>query len=330
MRTASLMLAAVFAVAGAAQANTLVAFDDFDANADGTGDDFTGTGFDAAENIISRTINPDLGGFAVGSQARPGLFGNSFFDWFGVFRRDSDFDGVDFTNDSNEAAPFDMFDDSAPGNPWTFANDDFGFIRSDAGLHGGAFGILDDDATGGAAGTVTWAFDVSGGFEDFFINVDVAGVGDFEAADVFGFDISLDGGATWVNVLEFEADESDTQTYGTLENGSQADANPFAGGRQSTANDPMELTLGEFGQGTKLDIGYQTFTSLTVDGEALNDVLLVQMSSFVNASSEYLSFDNVQVFGTEVAVDPPVIPEPTMLIIFGGLLSLAGLQRVRS
>ncbi|MGF1581171.1 MAG: hypothetical protein ACFCD0_17535, partial [Gemmataceae bacterium] len=289
-------------------APAVVAFDNFDANAAGEGDPwFAGSdtfgpranGFEAAENIISRTINPNTENNTSGSDARPGLQqGGSFFDWFGIFRRDQNFNGVSDGDEPSPDGPFDMFDDSDPGGPDPFPGDDFGFLRSGAGLHGGAFGILDDDIPGTGApdgGEVIWVFDV-GPSTNFTLSVDVAGVGVFEAADFLAFDVSVDGGNNYTTVLEFQGGQGGSRTYGPLESGNDVDLFGSGNVTQNPAANPLTLTTGTgAGGATTTDIIYTTFTGTTVGGGAAGNQLYVRMRSLVDSSSEYISFDNVTV-----------------------------------
>ncbi len=305
--------------AQSALAQDPVAFDDFD-----LGDPwFVGTGvsdFDPAENIISRTFTPNLEGSTNSGVDRPGLVqGGGFFDWFGIFRRDPNLNGVPATSDGSEEAPFDAFDDSLPGGPDPFLGDDVGFLRSDAGLTGGAFFILDDDPFSPAPfGQAEWVFDVAGS-ENFTLAVDVAGLGNFEDDDFLDFDISLDGGATYQPALQFRANEDATRIYSQLESGNDVMlfngfSDPEINASQDGVDDPLESVLGS-SAGTQLDVAYQNFMSDLFPGAALNDELYVRMRTSVTASTEYLSFDNVEVFAE--STPSGVIPEPSSVALLG-------------
>ncbi len=127
--------------------------------------------------------------------------------------------------------------------------------------------------------TATWVFNIAGA-SDLGLSIDMGAMGDFELADSFDFQYSIDGGPP-AAAFSIAADEATSQTY-TLE-----------GGAIITLDDPLVA------DGTVLSNDLQTIsTPLTGTGSQLTLTLTVD----ANGGSEAFAFQNL-VIESFAAVD---------------------------
>ncbi len=226
--------------------------------------------FDSSLNLISFSQTPAPGAFA------------SAGDGFEVYQR-----GVSAT------IPFQLLDDTLS----VFPADTIGIVdetKTDA-FFGITDTVNDDNPTGDFL--ATWVFDVAG-FTDLSLSIDFGAMGDFEAADVFLFEVAIDGGA-FTTAFDLVADEAGSHTY------------TLASGATNTLNDP--LTLG----GVIVDNVFQTFTSAIA---GTGNTLTLRLTGRTDGGSEALAFDNILVEGVTGSA---VIPEPSSLALCAA--GLAGL-----
>lgn len=168
-------------------------------------------------DVIARTLSAqgDLGSPALDLDADGDSFpnrnfwlgdslpdaGDSRFDIFGIYARNGD-TSLDFS----DGLPFDLADDSLS----IFTRDVIGILKGGDPANGvpvdttpGFFTAdLDNPDTSSPLQQATWTFDISGYNGGLGISIDLAAQGDFENADRYLFEVSLDGGANYQTVLE--------------------------------------------------------------------------------------------------------------------------------
>ncbi|GAB4544275.1 MAG: hypothetical protein Tsb0013_01280 [Phycisphaerales bacterium] len=289
----TLSAVAVIALAGAANAQTIVAGQDFDGG--------------ALNLITSNVINQDGGGgdaFGVGS----------FANWF-----------------QGTGVPFGLADDSVvdvSGGTYdplgAFPGDDEGVYGQNSDPNNNFFGISDSDEFG-LAQTASWTFDVSG-FTDLRFSVDMGGVtdGDFGGytSQTISFELILDGNS--LGTLDFNPATNDGSfTARTMDNGNitglggvlQASS---AFGVSKTNADTGLLDSNLYVDKATLDTGeLDTFTTgiFSAAGGSTLDVVVTADFAF-----EAAAFDNLAITG---------VPAPGAAALLG-LAGFAGLRRRRA
>ena len=227
------------------------------------GDDFDGGG-----DFLTRVFSPDNA--SAGGLFPSADFGGFGFDVFGIVDRSINFT---FADDSVELG--------LDGDPET--NDDFGLISANkTDLFVGIQDLKNDDNPSGQ-GTLTYAFDVSGG-SDFSVSFDAAAIGDFEGpnnstgdpanADTFVLKASFDGGPQSVIASGGGIDDQPF-TY-TLENGVEIMLDdPYQIDDTILINDFKTLTFPILGSGSQLELEFMWAQE---------------------GSRELLAFDNLEIF----------------------------------
>lgn len=170
--------------------------------------------------------------------------------------------------------PFAISDDSvaaAAGNT-IFASDTLGFAGQTFG--NGFFGLTDTENPSNT-GLITASFDFSiAGFTSLMVSADFAAMGDFEAADLFNFEYSIDGGA-FQPLFTSSVDENGSQNY-LMDSGSPV-----------SLDDPVLIN------GVLLNDVYQNFAA-PVSGSGTT--LTIRFSAQTDGS-EGFGFDNLKVTG---------------------------------
>ena len=178
-----------------AQASTPFAGEDFDGGATFTAEGLTGIALPTGS-----TLSPDSG-FPLSG-------GGVMFDIFGVVNRNQ-------ASAGGALVPFGLVDESvegvftAPDTPGpAFEADVEGILRSTDTDN--VFAVADTDNGANPSGDVSaiWTFDISG-FENLSLSIDLAAQGNFEAADTFLFEYSIDGGPAQI-AFNPVTDESDS------------------------------------------------------------------------------------------------------------------------
>ena len=213
-----------------------------------------------------------------------------------VFGRVSPFNGG-----AGTGGPFDVWDDSVVDSSGggVFPGDGRGL----AGVGATAFFAMNDMDGTGMPQVMTeaiWSFDISsavGGITS--IDMDIAAMGDFEAASLDGFlvEAQIDGGG-YVPIFAGIVDEDAVQAYRLMDDGTV----PF------DSNDPLELHIDGAPTGAFLDRGgtgtgvFDTYSSFAVADEVGNtlDIRISWQGS--PSGSEPMGFDNFTING--------VIPAP--------------------
>ena len=183
--------------------------------------------------ITEGALVPDIVAFDMVGSASQNL--NSHVNpWENAFT--SPADGFQkYQRGVSPSIPFAVLDDSV-----TFPSDSLGIVKGgDTDVFFGVSDTVNGDTSGPVS--ATWSFDVSGA-SGMAISIDMAAMGDFEAADTFTWTYSIDGGPV-ATAFSASADESGSLTY-TLESGSSI-----------TLNDPMTM------QGSFLSNEFQTFSA---------------------------------------------------------------------
>jgi hypothetical protein len=190
--------------------------------------------------------------------------------------------------------PFAISDDSvapAAGNS-VFAGDTQGFI----GItyeNNGFFGVCDtQNSMNSGPISADFMFDITGE-TDLGLKVDLAAMGDFEAADVFTFEVDIDGGG-FVPIITNFVDEAGFGQY-------QMD---------NLANNPVFVDDPLYMNGVKMHDFFKTVLSPIAGTGA---TLTVRFTATADGGSEGFAFDNLR-----------VVPEPATLTLlaFGGLALL--------
>ena len=199
--------------------------------------------------------------------------------------------------------PFALFDDTVNGSGGgaAFPTDTVGIAQSTKTDN--FFGIVDTE-NGDNAGpiSVVFDFDISsalGGLTS--IDVDFAGMGDFEATDTLTVDYEIDGGG-FVSLFTSSIDEAATKDY-TMEAGNVVNL-----------ADPMSINGTEIGN---------SFDTISAGATGTGTTLSLRFTAVTNGGTEAIGFDNIVVNGLTTA-----IPEPATASIIG-LIGLAGFVRRR-
>lgn len=186
--------------------------------------------------------------------------------------------------------PFAISDDSvaaAAGNS-VFPTDTLGFAGQ--AFTDGFFGVTDTENPNNT-GLIAATFDFNiAGFTSIMVSADFAAMGDFEAADLFDFEYSIDGGA-FQPLFTSSVDENGSQNY-LMDSGAPV-----------LLDDPLLIN------GVLLNDVYQNFVA-PVSGTG--SVLSIRFSAQTDGS-EGFGFDNLKVTG----IPAPGIPAALAL---GGLL----------
>lgn len=194
--------------------------------------------------------------------------------------------------------PFAMVDESTS----TFPTDTAGIIVRGVD-NGDFFGVVDivnaDNVSGFGTADYSWTNTGAGTIVDSF-SVDVAAMGDFEAADQYRFDISVDGGTTFAFSQTASADENIAQLY------------TVASGATSTLNDPMTF------DGSVLDNNFATFTFTGLNLAVTGDIVL-RFVATTDGGTEAFAWRNANI---------EVIPAPASAALLG-LGGIAALRRRR-
>ncbi|MCB9840823.1 MAG: hypothetical protein H6809_04130 [Phycisphaeraceae bacterium] len=196
---------------------------------------------------------------------------------------------------NNTGMPFSISDDSvaaAAGNT-VFATDTLGFAGQ-AFDQNGFFGVTDTvNGVGSDTETATFTFNITGA-TGLGISVDLVAMGDFETADIFTFDYSIDGGP-FSNIWTITSNDNLDQNY-LMDNGSLV--NLF---------DPLEVN-----GTTLLDDNLQTFAAAIA---GTGNSLTIRFSG-VTDGSEGFGFDNLT-----------ITPAPATLALVGLGGLVAGRRR---
>ena len=207
--------------------------------------------------------------------------------------------------------PFGLFDDStgvggapgtASGGNDPFPADTLGLVQSTK--TDSFFGITDTtngDVSNGEM-TAEFVFDISsaaGGLTS--IDVDFAGMGDFEVSDDLVLSFSIDGSA-FAEIMTDTVDEAGSANY-TMQDGDVV-----------TLDDPMSMN------GVELTNEFQT-VSAAVTGTG--NSLTLRVFADTDGGAEALALDNIVINGSTA------VPEPSSLAIVA-LFSVIGLTRRRT
>ena len=188
---------------------------------------------------------------------------NPFTDMFG-----SAGDGFQkYRRGVSPSIPFSVLDDSLS----IFPPDSLGIIK-ESNTHE-FFGVTDTvNADNAGPVSAEWVFDVSGG-TSLILEIDMGAMGDFESADYFVWEYSIDGGPFTV-AFASSVDESGSQNY-TLE-----------GGAVFTLDDPMLV------DGVLLNDDLATFaTALAGSGSQLT----LRLTADTDGGSEAFAFQNIRI-----------------------------------
>ncbi|MHC4976527.1 MAG: hypothetical protein ACYTF7_07960 [Planctomycetota bacterium] len=177
-------------------------------------------------------------------------------DGFNVFQR-----GV------SASIPFALADDSVS----IFPPDTQGMVsesKTDAW-----FGVV-DTINGDNAGplSATWTFDISGA-ASVYMDISMAAMGDFEAADYFNFEVDLDGGG-FTSVFTSSVDEAGASAY-TMDGGAVVILNdPLLMNGQKLGHDFQILSSGLLGSGSTLTLRLTTVADGGAEGFAFDNIVL--------------------------------------------------------
>ncbi|TWT87519.1 hypothetical protein Mal64_30600 [Pseudobythopirellula maris] len=271
-------------------------------------------GFTSIANAATYVVDDFDGGEDVRSSGMTSIspnngspnFSTSIFDVFGP---------------TNRTVNFDFGDDSATGigNPNEFAADTFGIVPF-GGPNGKDatdffFGEedLDNGDNPGGTGSATWEFDISG-LTDLVLNAVFSAMGDFEQGDnAHSFTWSIDGGAGGSGTLfSIDSDDSASHTY-TME-----------GGASVNLNDPLTISDD---LGTRvIDNTFSTVGEAAIGGTG-SSLLITYTAAANNGGGEAFAFDDLTLTAN---VSAPVIPEPTMCLVFAGLIATRMIGRRRN
>ncbi len=171
-----------------------------------------------------------------------------------------------------DTIPGQLADNSTSGTP----ADSLGIIDTATNLDV-FFGISDTENNYNSGPVeATWVFDISG-YDNLWVSLDAAAMGDFEASDVFDLSYSIDGGDT-NTLFSFRVDETATQTY-TL-----ADGDSFM------LSDPMTHVA----SGGMLSNVLQNFSTNLV---GIGAELTITLTAETNGGSEAFALQNLIVEG---------------------------------
>lgn len=187
-----------------------------------------------------------------------------------AFSSDADMFGIE---DRNDNPPFVLVDDSAS------SSDTAGILQSSD--FGNSFGVVDiENSDSSGPLSASWTFDISSATGGLELSIDIAAMGDFEAAnDSFLFETSIDG-SPFSTLLEVTVDEDATQNY-TLEDGTS-----------TSLDDPLLV------DGVTLSNLFQTFGQ-SISG--IGDELILRFTATADGGSEAFAFRNVVIEGLVAA-----------------------------
>ena len=199
---------------------------------------------------------------------------NSSGDLFGITTGNSD-------DPMPRQAPFVLVDDAADINcPGYFQFDDDGPIPCNYGNN--FFGAADTE-NGDNMGVVSadWVFNISGATGGIsMICIDMASMGNYEAADLFDWSMDIDGGG-FSDIFNLIPDEDISHVY-------------------NITNGPIELIDPLTLNGEVVDEGFEQYCVL-IDGCPSGNTLTLRLSAITNGSDEAVAFDNIEIYGS---IDP--------------------------
>jgi predicted extracellular nuclease len=174
-----------------------------------------------------------------------------------------------FRRGVSPSIPFAVLDDSLV----IFPGDRFGIIKD--GNTDEFFGVADtvNNDTSGPV-TATWVFNITDATK-LALSINMGAMGDFESADVFRWDYSIDGGPV-TTIFQNTVNEAGSHTY-TLE-----------GGGMFTLNDPMLV------DGTILTNDLATFTKPLA---GTGSFLTLSLTAETNGSDEAFVFQDIVISG---------------------------------
>lgn len=242
-----------------------------------------GTSFDGSplnQTSVSNSFDPNAGGLDF----------TSLGDGFKEYR------------DGDASMPFGLGDESNFGFPTdtqgiVTVNDNAGagFLTFESFF--GAIDTVNGDTTGPI--TATYVFDITSATIPVQLEISAAAMGDFEAADAFTIEASIDGG-TPVVAFDFVADEDFVDQAYTLDSGTV-----------ELLNDPMTL------QGINLDNDFATFLSPTIGS---GSSLTVTITADLDGGSEAIALNSLNVVE---------VPEPASIALLAGAGAFAFGRRRR-
>jgi len=214
--------------------------------------------------------------------------------------------------------PFDVWDDSVVDSSGggVFPGDSRGL----AGKGATAFFAM-NDMDGAEMPNIlpdaTWSFDISSALSITDITMDIAAMGDFEAASLDGFlvEAQIDGGG-YVPIFAGITDEDGVQAYRFMDDGTVP----------VDTNDPLELHIDGVATGQYLDRGgtgtgvFDSYTSLALAGQSGSTLDIRVSWAGTPSGSEPMGLDNFTING--------VIPAPGALALLG-VAGLAARRRRR-
>ncbi|WP_175017403.1 ExeM/NucH family extracellular endonuclease [Rasiella rasia] len=202
--------------------------------------------------------------------------------------------------------PFDVADDTAADVSGAMIGSPFpADTRGIAGQNTTAFFAL-NDMDGVGVNNATWTFTGFGSATLTSIAIDIAAMGDFEAATTDGFliEASVDAGP-FQEIFRAATDESASKTYRQLDSGTI-----------STENDPLELFI----DGSATSVGFldkcdhttgnfDTYTSTLLNGTTATSVTIRLSWAGTPSGSEPMGIDNITISGTPAGPPQLVISE---------------------
>ena len=223
--------------------------------------------------------------------------------------------------------PFDVADDTvvsvsdSAGEP--FPTDTLGL----AGQNTTSFFAMNDmdgTAIDPAITNASWVFDISGATSISDIQIDLAGLGDFEASSTDGFLIEARIDAnTFVEIFKARTNEAEYKVYRPMDNGTTIFED----------DDPLELFI----DGSTTPVGFldksdpttgnfDTYTSTALSGQS-GATLEVRVSyEGTPSGSEPMGLDNITINGTagSSSTEEVQVPVPFVAVLIS-MLGLAGI-----
>ena len=228
-----------------------------------------------------------------------------------VFGRVSSFAG------GGTGGPVDVWDDTQVNNSGSGVNplDTVGI----AGQNTSGFFAMNDMDGGGAPGFTfaTWSFDISLAASLDNIQMDLAALGDFEAAATDGFmvEAQIDGGG-FFEIFRARTQQGTIKTY-----------RPFDNSVATTDNDPLELFIDGVATGILLDKSdaatglFDTYTSVGVAGMSGSTLdIRVSWTGFPSGN-EPMGFDNIVINGDPIQAVGPEARKFLDGLLFAGNLA---------